>query len=372
VKNKLKIIHVIPSLAKGGAERLVLDTVIALSKINDIEASIITFSPINDFTFLSDSIEYNIIPAKVIPSIKGKTKNDIEKLQSFIEKSKADVIHLHLFESVMVFSQIRYENCKYIIHFHDNMKQFSKLNWMKIRKKEQITNAYERRIVLQKYLQRNTTCIGISYNTYNFIQKNLPLKIKKTILHNGIDTSRFDSKKTIKDPRLITIGSLLKNKNHILIIQIVKILHDKNYKIELDIIGDGPESKYLIEQIKYYNLEKHVHLLGKVDYPESYLTKSSLYIHTALNEAFGLVLIEAMASGLPVICTDAGGNRDIIEHGKNGFIFKNRNPELMANQIIELIENKEQIESIGKYAQQYAQQFDIKNYVNQLIELYRT
>ena len=50
---------------------------------------------------------------------------------------------------------------------------------------------------------------------------------------------------------------------------------------------------------------------------EEYLENSNLYVHTAFSEAFGLVLIEAMTAGLPVIALDAKGNRDIIENGKN-------------------------------------------------------
>ena len=70
---------------------------------------------------------------------------------------------------------------------------------------------------------------------------------------------------------------------------------------------------------------------GNVSNVAQYLWKGEVYIHSAKYEPFGLVLVEAMAAGLPVIALDAGGNRDIVEDGVNGYLLpKDTNPKVFA------------------------------------------
>ena len=368
---KIKVIHVIPSLAKGGAERIVLDSCIELSKRKEIEICLVTFYTKNEYFFLSESINHKVIESNVTPSFMGKHKINTAELQNFIEKYQPDIIHLHLFESIMVFSQVTYSQAKYIIHFHNNIPQFSSFDFKQKLTKKIATNLYEKYLVIKKIKKLKTTFIAISQNSFNYITNNVPKYFEKKLLQNAIDLNRFNSNSIAKENRLITIGSLLINKNHQLCIDVVFELHKCGYKIFLDILGDGPEYDVLLKKIKDYKLENFITLYGKVDFPEHYLKQASIYLHTAINEAFGLVLIEAMAAGLPVICTDAGGNRDIIENGKNGFIFKSRNPTEIANKIIELLNNDSKRIEMGNYARQFAQKYDIKNYVDELIKIYK-
>jgi glycosyltransferase involved in cell wall biosynthesis len=83
-------------------------------------------------------------------------------------------------------------------------------------------------------------------------------------------------------------------------------------------------------------------------------------------------MLEAMASGLPVVSLDAGGNRDIIVQGKNGYIVYEQNAELFADTIIELIEDNDLYKSISAYAVEFASKFDIKPYTDRLFELYQS
>jgi glycosyltransferase involved in cell wall biosynthesis len=108
----------------------------------------------------------------------------------------------------------------------------------------------------------------------------------------------------------------------------------------MTLVGDGPEKKKIYELIQTYELENKVKLAGLVDDIEDYYRKNNIYIHAANYEPFGLVILEAMSSGLPVICLDGKGNRDIINHEENGFIFNQENPDLFVKQILKLFNNK--------------------------------
>ena len=113
-------------------------------------------------------------------------------------------------------------------------------------------------------------------------------------------------------------------------------------------------------------------LHGNVDLIEKFLQKSKVYLHTAKHEPFGLVLIEAMACGLPVVCSDGKGNRDLIQEGENGFMVLERDPEMLADKIELLLKNDTVRIEMGKKAHAFAQDFGMKKYVDSLVNLYES
>ena len=118
-------------------------------------------------------------------------------------------------------------------------------------------------------------------------------------------------------------------------------------------------------------LINQVHLLGNVHDVPSYLRQATFFIHTALYEPFGLVLLEAMATGLPVISLDGKGNRDIILNGKNGYLLQENEPAMFVSKIIDLMNDGEKYQLISEYARSFAENYDIKKYVEKLVEYYK-
>lgn len=368
----MKILQIIPSLLKGGAERLVLDICQNLSTRENLEVHLVVFSDKNEYEFISSTISYSIIPSKVVPSITGKTTVNIQGLQSFIDNYKPDIIHSHLFESEMVLSQISYSNAIYFVHFHDNMKQFKRFRIGTFTSKEAITNYFERRLVLKGYRRRTTSFIGISNDAYNYMQSNLPNRYSKQLLHNAVNIKRFsEGIKDRSNNRIVIIGSLVDKKGQDLAIEVIKKLHERKIYVQLDILGVGPNYAKLKRIISDYSIDQYVILHGNVDHPEDFLNKANIYLHTASYEPFGLVLIEAMASGLPVVCTDASGNRDIINDGENGFMIWERDADLLADKIQLLLDDTILWNQMSQNAIHYSKKYDISCYVDQLLLLYQ-
>ena len=92
----------------------------------------------------------------------------------------------------------------------------------------------------------------------------------------------------------------------------------------MHLLGDGVNFDKVKRAISGYHLENSVLQHGKVDQVEHWLTKAHLYVHAAWYEPFGLVFLEAMASGLPCITLDGKGNRDVIEPKKNGMLMESQ------------------------------------------------
>lgn len=368
-----KILFLIPSLAKGGAERLVLDICNEFQKRAGYKIKLIAFHTENEYVFLTTDLDYTVIPSFYFPSLKGKSKINVTQLQEEINQFQPHIIHSHLFESEMVLSSISYLNCKYIVHFHDNMKQFKKLKFSSLKSKEALTNYYERKLVLKSYKNKNVSFIAIANDSFDFIKKNLPKKYKSQLLHNAINLDRFTNDKIEKSIiRLVIIGSLVDKKGQDLAIDVIYELHRRNCRVYLDVLGEGPNRYHLETKIKEYKLENFICLHGNVDYPEKFLSRAKIYLHTALYEPFGLVFIEAMASGLPIVCTSAKGNKDIIEEGINGFLIKERSFKKIADKIELLINDRYLYEKISNSSFELSKKYNITNYVDKLVKIYKS
>jgi glycosyltransferase involved in cell wall biosynthesis len=373
----LNILHLIPNLKKGGAERLCLDICRSVQNNSNHAVRVITFSDINEYPFLTKKLIYNVLPAHVIPSISRKSEVEVESVQREIDSFNPDVIHVHLFEAMMVVCHLKF-SAHLVVHFHDNMVQFENFSWKTLLSKRLLTNFFEKQLVLRKLKGRRVTHLGISNDTMNYMNRVLPRSAKRVKLLNGIDTKRFmrkeDATSSNKEERSIAltmIGSLVEKKGQALAIETIAELKRRGFEIRLYLLGEGPKRAFLEQLIIDLGVQELVELPGNVDLPEAYLWRSTLYLHTAKYEPLGLALLEAMAAGLPVVCTDGKGNRDLIEEGMNGYMMQSRIPEDLADAIQYVLEHPGQHEKTGKYAQTYAQNYDIKAYVEKLLAIYQ-
>jgi glycosyltransferase involved in cell wall biosynthesis len=369
----MKILHIIPNLKKGGAERLVLDICRQLIQKQDIIVKLIVFSEKNEYSFLMKGVDVEVIPAIAIPSLSGKSIVEVKQLQAYVDAFQPDVIHSHLFETEMVLAHISLPvKTKRIIHFHDTMPQFRNLDFKTLFNKSSLTNFFEKRIVLKGY-QKNTLSICISINIKDYSETVLPKSIESVLLYNAIDLERFNNDHYDNNTfnEIAITGSLVDKKGHDLAVETIKELVNRNIKIHLHILGDGPNKNRLEGLIDELNLQSNITMHGLVDHPEDFLKNCKIYLHTASHEPFGLVLIEAMACGLPVVCTDGRGNRDLIQEGENGFMVGERDPKLLADKIELLLKNDILRQEMSEKARKFAQGFGMEKYVESLILLYQ-
>ena len=376
----MKILQIIPNLTKGGAERLCLDTCHFLNKQPGIEVRLVLLHPVIKYDISSFTFPIKQISASVHLSISGQHVLFVDELQKYIDDYAPDVIHTHLFEAEIVSRAVNYPDARWFSHCHDNMRQFRPFDWRTITQRKLLTNYLERRFLLKRYKHNGgNTFLAISNSTAQYFRKVLPRSLASVkVFPNAIDYRRFYSPSAKKKSflgeglNLVSVGSLLENKNHVFQIEVVKILIDTGIQVKLKIIGDGMTTREkILHKIKEYELESNVELLGNINNVEKHLWQSDVFIHSAFSEAFGLVLIEAMAAGLPVVSLDGGGNRDIMNNGKNGFLITEHNASLFAQKVIELYQNPALYDAMRAYAQHFAMDYDIESYVLKLLNLYQ-
>ena len=142
----------------------------------------------------------------------------------------------------------------------------------------------------------------------------------------------------------------------------------QNNNLRLEIVGDGSKKEELVNLCKSLNILDYVRFTGKLDsnQVEGEMLKSSLFLLTSKSESFSLVLVEASSLGIPCISFDIDvGPREIIKDGKNGFIIKDRNKELMKKKILEIMNSRDIRNEIGNNAKINAEKYYIENVVNE-------
>ena len=373
----MKILHVIPNLLKGGAQRLVIDICNELSKKESLECKILVLSTShNEFQYCSSALDITYCSVSFKLSIFKKNQIHIDSYENFIAEFKPDIIHSHLYFSELVCHENPRSNIKYVSHLHSNRNLFKKKKVFDFFFKKNIYEFFEKKRLLKKYIRSNKKFISISSDTYKFFTKEMPQNTFDLVsLPNAINLSRF---KSLSNPivlnkiRLITVGALVPNKNQMFLIDVVRYIKKNNYAVHLNIIGDGPERKKIQNRILELKLTENIKLSGNLDLIEDELKQADFYVHSALHEAFGLVILEAMASRLAVVTLNGRGNNDIIDNGINGFILNEKNFKIFGDIIIKLFSNTADYKKIVKKGYESALKYDITFYVNKLLKVYKS
>ena len=134
--------------------------------------------------------------------------------------------------------------------------------------------------------------------------------------------------------KFLAVGRLsYRHKGFDLLIDAFHIFAQKNNEWTLDIVGEGPEEKKYRQKIADYGLEDRIHLLPFTNNIQKYYSEAQVYVLSSRWEGFGLVLVEAMAHGLPVVSSDLPTSKEIM--GDFGLYFENGNVEQLAQRLEE-------------------------------------
>jgi glycosyltransferase involved in cell wall biosynthesis len=372
----VKILHVIPNLLKGGAQRLVIDICNELTIKEGLECKILVLSNyVNEFQYCSSTLDITYCSVSFKLSIFKQNQININSYENFIDEFKPDIVHSHLYFSELVCHENSRPNIKYFSHLHSNRSVFKKKTVFNFFSKKSIYEVFEKNRLLTKYKKANIKFISISSDTYRFFTIEMPQNTNDLLsLPNAINFSRFKLlNKTLssKQIKLITVGSLVPKKNQIFLVEVVNYIKNKNYDVRLNIIGEGPERKNIQNRILELNLNSIIKLSGNQDLIEEQFKKADFYVHSAVYEPFGLVILEAMASRLAVVSLNGSGNSDIIDNGINGFILNENNFKKFGDIIINLFSKPSEYKKLVNKGNENALNYDIKIYVNKLYKFYK-
>ena len=133
----------------------------------------------------------------------------------------------------------------------------------------------------------------------------------------------------------------------------------KKVKSKLILVGDGPEQKLIDDLCLELKLCNKIKRVGKLKETETILSTADLFLLTSETESFGLVALEAMASGVPVISTNTGGLPEVNVHGETGFMSNVGDIEDMAKNAVDLLSNEDKLGQFRVNALKHARKFNI-------------
>lgn len=154
----------------------------------------------------------------------------------------------------------------------------------------------------------------------------------------------------------IWVGRMVPFKRIQVLLRVVRLIADTHPDFKMLVVGTGIMMKKMRSLVLKLNIGDNVVFTGSVEHgslPVLY-GLADLYIHTSVYEGLGKVMIEAMACGLPVVSTRTSGAMEIIRHGETGMLCPLHDPVKIAASCLELIENRELKESMGRRAREYA------------------
>ncbi len=212
-----------------------------------------------------------------------------------------------------------------------------------------------------KYMRKNTdSIICVSKFVYDMQTKGLPEneKAKFHLIYNGISLKRFSKYKTVKkQDGLFTVGyagRITENKGISILVKAFQLVHSKHKDTCLRIAG-APEKNYLAtvkKEISELHLNDAVFYEGVRSDMEIFYKEIDVFVFPSLvQEAFGLALCEAMFCKVPVISSNSGAQHEIVCNATNGFLLENTTPEALAEKILFVYKNPQDMPNLVAHAQ---------------------
>lgn len=202
--------------------------------------------------------------------------------------------------------------------------------------------------------------IAVSNETVEAFNKYYGNAEKCVVIKNIIDVNKV--KAMAKNPKklsnkkinFISVGRLAKAKGYDRLLEIISKLKKENLFNDcfLTIVGDGPEKKFLNELQQSLQLDDCVNFVGNQINPYAFVVSADLYISAARVEPFGLVMVEALILGVPVLAVETSATSVIIDNEKNGIITDNSTDGLYCA-LKEILQNKNKINELKSNAKKY-------------------
>ena len=342
--NKLNVLYIIWSLDQGGAERVVID----LAKYSNRNIFNVTVCCLNEkgvYAHELDKFNIAVIPLLKLPKLDPFILYKISKLISF---KKIDVVITHLWTSNFWGRIAAYLSGVKVIIATEHTTDENRSWYYHLADK-----------ILSKI---SSKIIAVSSSVKNFHAVRSKISsIKYKVINNGINIEKFNisinrnqKKKELdfeSDDFVIGLfGRFVPAKAHEVLLQSLNEVILTYPKVKILFVGSGPTEDLIKKIASDMGLIEHVTFAGfRKDVPELFRILD-LFVLTSTREGFPITLLEAMASEVPVIVTNIGGNSDIIQDGENGFIIEPNDVEELSKRIINIIKHPKQVKVITDHA----------------------
>ena len=311
------------------------------------------------------------IPFSRSPFCKDNVKA-YKMLKQLVETEHYDIVHTHTPNASMI---ARLACCKvrkqgtrlfYTAHGFHFFKGAPLKNWLMYYPVEKICARY------------TDVLITINKEDYELAQKKIHAKKVCYVPGVGIDLERIKSvqadrnemRKSMGVPEdcilLLSIGELNVNKNHQVVLKALAKIDNK--RVHYAIAGVGDQKDHLLNLAKELSVENQFHLLGfRTDALKLYRS-ADVFVFPSFREGLSVSMMEAMASGLPIVCSRIRGNVDLIQNAK--VHFASNDVDELQLRLQNIIDNKPMLEQLGAENEEKIRMFSLGNVLNEMKNIY--
>jgi glycosyltransferase involved in cell wall biosynthesis len=368
MKKKIRVLHIVPTLSPGGAERVAVHIVTGLNP-QRYEAAVVSLGRRE-----KSDLERLLVEAGVEVRYLGKPPGfDYRmyfRLHRVLVEYRPDIVHTHI-------QVLRYALPSMLL-----LKRTSLLHT--------VHNLAEREVEpMARFIQRyafnhGVVPVGVATEVARSVERLYGIE-KCRVISNGIPTDRYAHPQTTRkgwreregfgddDVLFVCVARFAPQKNHALLLKAFAQGPASYPRAHLVLVGEGTLRVQLEEMVKNLGLTGQVHFLGlRTDIPEV-LGAMDVFALGSDYEGNPLSVMEAMASGLPIVSTAAGGVPTLFESGKEGLMVQTGDVQGLSHSMVSLLRNRELRQGFGAAAAQRARErFDVSTMVQAHETLYET
>lgn len=352
----INVVHIIDGLGVGGAERLLFDVVTRLNK-NSFTVTVISLASAKSGEQVTQQrLEHAGIEVINVPKRSTLALGLTGRLATVLKSKRPHIVHMHLF-AAEVWGTMAAEEAQVplLVTTEHNINQEE--GWMKHQ--------------LKKWMHRkHAAVIAVSKAVEQYIRRSGSRSVPVKIIPNGVDLKQFQTaqqKEVHPQPRIVVVGRLTEQKGHTVLLN---ALQQVQREYHLDIIGDGPLRSELEQQATQRGLSEHVTFHGAQADPAQAYKDADIVVIPSLWEGFGLVAVEAMASGCAVVASDVDGLREIVENEKNGLLVAPGNTAQLTEAIERLLSDSQLKKKLTAAGIVRASEYSIEKVVERVEALY--
>lgn len=349
----LRIAIILEDFSIGGAQRVVSELIQNLNQ-NELKLLVLCLKKKNATTLAEDTEKVAEIKYLGIAG-KNLIKN-YKKVSAELKKFNPDIVHAHLVGQLYSVPWGLFHKIPVVITAHTKPEKafIKKIEWLirygiKSRLIWIVAVSNENLLLVKKYFDgsdQQCFCIDNGINIRNFYKTG-------HCLFTYINVARQDE-----------------NKNQIAIIHAFQKIFNQNSNAHLILVGDGPCHEMLVSEAKRIGLNNAIDFPGAVGNVEDFYAVSDIYVQASHREAMPMSVLEALATGLPIISTDVGGLNDVVK--ENGFLIPDDDIEALyeaMNKVINM--SKTEFEKMSNISKEMSNAFSSEKMAQKYTELYK-
>ncbi|MGI6452587.1 MAG: glycosyltransferase family 4 protein [Syntrophomonadaceae bacterium] len=364
---KTRVLHVIGGGEVGGAEELVL-TLMKLLNPEKYEPCLLCLCE-GPFSFLAEKEGFFSVQ---IPMRNRLDLATVTPVREFLWAHDIKLVHTHGVRANLVGRiAAKREKIPVVTTFHSVLRYDydSYLKALLAKYLTMLTNSYTHQfIAISGIIQEEIGRMGVPRD-------------KISVIHNGLDTTRFKaagSPEHIKEmlglkpdwPTISMIARLHPVKGHQFLLEAAQEMRDNGLNPQFLLVGEGVHRKPIEKMIARLGLQDSVVMTGYYESVEDIYAVSDILCVPSIMEGLGLVILEAMYFGVPVVASKIGGIPEIIEDGVDGLLVPPRDHQALAQALSRLLQNPGLAAEIALKGREKVSQFTMENMARQVEQVY--